>query len=45
LRFGAERSWNGLGFFQLQGVGARDQGNWSGQPVSLGLLANWRAQF
>ena len=45
LRLGMDRSWNGLGFFQLQLVTARDQGNYSGQPVSLGVLANWRTSF
>jgi hypothetical protein len=45
LRFGVDRSWSGLGFFQLQGIAARDQGNYAGQPLSLGLLANWRTSF
>ncbi len=45
LRLGMDRNWSGLGFFQLQLVTARDQGNYAGQPVSLGVLANWRTSF
>ena len=45
LRLGMDRSWSGLGLFQLQLVTAKDQGNYAGQPVSLGVLANWRTTF
>ena len=45
LRLGMDRSWDGLGLLQLQLVTARDAGNYAGQPVSLGVLANWRTRF
>ncbi len=45
LRLGVDHSWADLGFLQLQLVTARDAGNYSGQPLSLGVLANWRTRF
>ncbi len=45
LRFGVDRSLPGLGMFQLQAITARDAGNYQGQPLDLGLLANWRTRF
>jgi hypothetical protein len=45
LRLGMDRSWSGLGLLQLQFVTARDAGNYAGQPLSLGVLANWRTRF
>ena len=45
LRLGMDRSWSDLGLLQLQLVGARDSGNYAGQPLSLGVLANWRTRF
>ena len=45
LRLGMDRSWDSFGLLQLQLVGARDAGNYAGQPLSLGLLANWRTRF
>ncbi len=45
VRLGMDRSWNDFGMLQLQLVGARDAGNYTAQPLSLGLLANWRTRF
>ena len=45
LRLGIDRSWNGVGLVQLQLVAAKNAGNDPGQPVSAGVLANWRTRF
>ncbi len=45
LRLGMDRTWSDFGLLQLQLVTARDAGNYAAQPLSLGVLANWRTRF
>ena len=45
LRFGVDRSWAGVGQFELVAVGVVDEGNEVTAPLNLGLVANWRSQF
>ncbi len=45
LRLGVDRSWRGFGLLQLQLLAVHDDGNQSGGPVGMGVLANWRTRF
>ncbi len=45
FRFGVDQNWVGVGDLQVLAVTTLEEGNVASEPLSLGVVANWRSRF